>query len=228
MVASYQALDHHAVPIAAWRLADELAWPFVSIEDTAWKRRLAWLCRPLVERPFWQFDPATRCYLDPDGVTVRIGREIALGDLISSSGSFDDQLAMIGVLVEDRGELGLLDPSDLVVSAQAPLIGGALAERVSVHPIGALYGDIAIRGFARDSNRLEKALAGNSAERLLRPNNPIYDLEPWQITTALIGMVIVLITLFRFGRKQRRAQRAAAKQLDDMMKQQQQRRRDGV
>ncbi|MDA3963222.1 MAG: hypothetical protein PF961_20755 [Planctomycetota bacterium] len=206
---SVTAFDHLTVVIASWRLVDDFAWPWVEYQGDD---GLAWICqRRNPTAKGFAFDADQGCYVDAEGRAIGLGHGTGLGDgLVAQLGDvvavapLDAEFPTVALLVADNGRRGVLDPDDLVVSAQANEAGGALHDQVRAVSLGLLMGPYDVHVFARDRQRAEAMLAKRSATPPFRPDNPIWDLPRWRQLCALAGMVILTLVLLRRARRYRR------------------------
>ncbi len=201
--------DHLSFIIAVWRRADGLEWPWVAPDDGDRFAGVGWLCETISGRPGLHYDRERGVYVDDSGHPVMVvgadesasgpGPVVRPGDLISMVRP-GDAFATIGMLVADHGHQGLLDPEDMVVSAQHR--GGALADQIQILALGQLFGPQELHVRRRSVERLSARQQRDG--RGLR--HPLSDRSPVQQFMALLGMIIIIAVLMRRIRRHRRAQ----------------------
>lgn len=199
-VHSGQGYDALSLLIHAWRLADEQPWPWVNHFGTF--GGLGNYMTRLNGQVGLQFDQQRGCYIDEQGRPVRIGGDSAqpgvslvLGDVVSADS--DQEVATLAVLVADRGQLGVLDPEDVVVTTQQ--LGGAADWQVRHDMLGLLLGQRPIHAFRRDGDRLQQHL-----QQRLDGSNPVWQMESHRVWMLIAGMVVIILSLLRWGRRMRR------------------------
>jgi hypothetical protein len=200
-----EGFNAYSLPVQCWRLADGWPWPWV-IHGSYWGG-LAGLCWRIDGRPH-AYVPGRQGYVTRDGSPLPVidtppAREpeaVRLGDLVVAKG-------LIGVLVRDLGQAGVLDPADEVVTAS--LKEGDPA-RVRVARIGDLFGDAPVDLFTRDRPRGEAR-----AKPPPDPDNPLHQLPLTRQWVAAGGMfVLCALLLFRLRRlRQKRKERDRATKL---------------
>ncbi len=198
------ALTPESLVISAWRQGDRFPWPWV--DNPAFHDGLASLCKrvnPTAKGYNW--DQSTGVYVDETGAPIGIGTEgrVVLGDLVAGVEQKlrrEAEAGIFGILVADRGVLGALDPEDEVVSA-CP-VPGMPTRQVRVWTLGSLIGPVPVHCFKRSRERAERILRSR-----YKPDNPIWRLSFKRQMMALAGMVLLIIVLFRHGRKMKQKQR---------------------
>ncbi len=206
LAAAGLAVDHLSLVIRAWRMADGLDWPWVAPTDPP-QRGLAGLVDSVSGTSHGFRAAVGDVYRDAARKPVRIAAagpepRVLPGDLIAAAAP-GAEFSTVVVLVADRGEAGLLDPADLVVSAQGA--GGALVERVRELPLGVLFGRQEIHLKRRSRERLEQRTAATAAGEA---QGPLDGLSQWEQVCVLLGMLIIILTLLRRSRRYRREQAA--------------------
>lgn len=203
LVSGFICTDHLALPIAAWRLADGLDWPWVDLSggfDGIHRR-----CRRLNPKAEgFSFASASGAYVDKDAKPIAIGAGGAQpGDLIAVAPPNERREAVWGlvcVLVGDAGIIGVLDPADPVVCCQDP--EGRLLPQAFATELGhAAGGPAAVFIYQRDPETLKPPPRSTSIRDL---HNPIWQLPRWRQMLALAGMVLLIGVMVRYGRRMRR------------------------
>ncbi|TVR16817.1 MAG: hypothetical protein EA401_00955 [Planctomycetota bacterium] len=197
LVHSGQGVDILSLLIKSWRLEDEIPWPWVN-HLGAFGGLAAYLQR-VSDGQGYHYDPEQGCYVDAQGVPVRIGGDsdaaVHPGDLLT--GGDGQEVGTISVLLHDAGQSGLLDPADQVLSTQRS--GGAASWQVEQAPLGMLFdADQRIHHYRRDRQRVEQHL-----ERRVQGDNPVWSMEPQRVWMLVAGMLLIIISLLRWGRKRR-------------------------
>ena len=204
-----QRLNPVTLIVLAWRLADDFAWPWQS--DVGFFDGLSSICaRVNPTKAGFAYDRDKGAYVDAEGLPIQIDNQagtlpewgsqerlparVAIGDVISAVDA-DSGYARFGILVADAGKIGFLDPNDKIVSAFVPpdKKPGAIQE----WHLGYLFGQVPVHIYKRHRQRAESIL------NRYRPDNPIWNLSPMRQWLTLAGMVVIIIVLFRFGRKKR-------------------------
>lgn len=193
-----EGFNAYSLPVYCWRLADGWPWPWV-IHGSYWGG-LAGICwRISTDGQPHAYVPDRRGYAAHNGTPLpviaappaRAPEAVRLGDLVVAKG-------MIGVLVRDLGQAGVLDPADEVVTAS--LKEGDPA-RVRVARIGDLVGDAPVDLFTRDRPRGEAR-----AQPPPDPDNPLHQLSLTRQWVAAGGMfVLCALLLFRLRRLRRKS-----------------------
>ncbi|MFW5699264.1 MAG: hypothetical protein ACOCYN_05340 [Planctomycetota bacterium] len=205
LAAAGLAVDHLTLVIRAWRMADGREWPWVAATDPP-ARGLPGLVDSVSGTSHGFRAAVGDVYRDAAERPVRIAAQgpeprVQPGDLIAATAP-GAEFSTIAVLVADRGEIGRLDPADLVVSAQA--VGGALVERVRELRLGVLFGRQEIHLKRRSPARLERRTTAAEADE---SQGPLDGLTQWEQVCVLLGMLVIILTLLRRSRRYRLGQR---------------------
>lgn len=203
------AVDPYALPILVWRSVDGEAWPWVDRADAL--GGLAALCQRLnPTRAGFAYDAEQRAYVDANGRAIRLGgpsvpgsTQLLPGDLVAASGP-DDVVGTLVMVVSDLGQRGLLDPEDLIVTAQT--VGGLPAEAVHLLALGRALGPQPVHCFRRDPAKLAGFIS-RQATPAYKPDHPIWGLPRWRQYAVLVGLALMVVTLIRLGRRYKRRQR---------------------
>ena len=163
-------------------------------------------------RAGFEYSVQTSTYVDADGRPIRIGDSpsaiarfgqpaetgeiiMMLGDLVA--GESDEPMGPQGILVEDRGVSGVLDPNDVIISCFG--VDGLPADRVQRLALGTLTGPVGIHIYRRDPGRAERMRNGR-----IKPDNPVWNLSPQRQWMTLAGVAIIIIVLLRRARMMKR------------------------
>ena len=206
-----ERLNPVSLIVLSWRLQDYFTWP--------WQTHVGFFdgiaqisARHNPTKAGFQFSREQGVYVDASDRPIAILADamevpawgekkndrpikIALGDLISAVDS-EGGAARFGILVEDKGKPGFLDPADKLISAFVPPTREAKC--IEEWQLGFLLGPEPLHIYTRHEARARSIL------QRYRPDNPIWQLSPARQWMTLGGLLIVIIVLIRHGRRLRR------------------------
>jgi hypothetical protein len=177
-----RAVDAWSLLILNQYLYDGLPWPWPRATDQRPLRGLASLLKR--STPWWgskaEADGSFGSFPDLHGQPIIV--------------SGDPDFMVCGVLVADDGQRGRLDPADRVIST-------AFGTRVVELALGELL----------DGPTSYLHIATLNAEKITtwakpphKATSPLWDLTPGRIWMVLVGMLLIILSLRRLNRRQRR------------------------
>lgn len=200
LVHSGRGVDALSLLIQSWRLEDQLPWPWVN-HLGAFGGLAAYLQR-VSDADGYRYDPEQAGYVDAQGRPLRIADDddddpsaVRPGDLLT--GGDGQEVGTISVFYRDAGHSGYLDPEDLVITTQRQ--GGAASWQVEQRMVGLLFdSDQRVHHYRRDIERVEQHL-----KRRVHSDNPVWNMEPQRVWMLVAGMLLLIVSLLRWGRKRR-------------------------